>query len=120
MPAGEVAADFAQAFALPGTWTSLDPSGIEFVADTGELTFPQHPLGIAFNEVEVTYTAGLDPLPDAVKLACAQIVRNAQSTPALNVRAGTLDRMRLEYFADSLLDGDVRRLLAPFVAQKVG
>jgi hypothetical protein len=38
----------------------------------------------------------------------------------LNVRAGTLDRMHLEYFSDSLLDQSVRGLLAPFVAQKVG
>jgi hypothetical protein len=47
-------------------------------------------------------------------------VRNAQATPALNVRAGNLDRMHLEYFADTLIDQNVRALLAPYVAQKVG
>jgi len=55
-----------------------------------------------------------------VKAACAQIVRNAQSTPALNVRRGRLDRMYMDYFSDSLLDDTVRELLAPYVAQKVG
>jgi hypothetical protein len=64
--------------------------------------------------------AGLDPIPGGVKCACAQIVRNAQATPALNVRANRLDQMSMEYFADSLIDGTVRKLLAPYVAQKVG
>jgi hypothetical protein len=55
-----------------------------------------------------------------VKVACAQLVKNAQAMPALNVRKGFLDRMRLEYFAEALLDQSVRALLAPHVAQKVG
>jgi len=67
----------------------------------------------------VTYNAGLSVVPAPVKAACAQIVRNAQATPALNVRAGSLDRMHLEYFSDTLLDPTVRKLLAPWVAQKL-
>jgi len=117
--AGDFAADVAQTFNLPGAWTSLDPAAIEWCAETGELTLPANALGLTFNEVEVTYNAGLTAIPDALKFACAQIVRNAQATPALNVRAGALDRMRLEYFADSLLDANVRALLAPYVAQKL-
>jgi hypothetical protein len=118
--ANELAADVAQAFGLPGAWTTLDPAGFDVRAETGELTLPPNALGLIFNELEVTYTAGLAKIPDAVKFACAQIVRNAQATPALNVRAESLDRMRLEYFADSLLDANVRALLAPYVAQRVG
>jgi hypothetical protein len=57
-------------------------------------------------------------VPDAVKYACAQIVRNAQATPAVNVRSGHLDRLRMDYFEPDLLDATVRALLAPFVAQK--
>jgi len=118
--AGELAFDAAQAFSLPGTWTDLDPSAIDFFAETGELALPLNPLGLWYSELEVTYTAGLDVLPDAVKTACAQIVRNAQATPALNVRVGRLDRVRLDYFADTLFDQNVCALLAPYVAQKVG
>jgi hypothetical protein len=59
-------------------------------------------------------------IPDPVKFACAQIVRNAQATPALNVRIGRVDRMRMDYFSDSLIDQNVRSMLAPYVAQKVG
>lgn len=114
----EFVSDIAQAFALPGAWTALDPASLDCDCATGELTLPMHPLGLGFNEVEITYHAGLPEVPDAVKHACAMIARNAQSTPALNVRGATLDLMHLDYFADSLIDGDVRRLLAPYVAHK--
>lgn len=116
----ELAAEIAQAFGLPGTWTALDAASIDWFAETGEITFAAHPLGLGFNEVEVRYTAGLAAVPDAVKFACAQVIRNAQATPALNVRAGSIDRMHLEYFSDSLFDATVRALLAPYQAQKVG
>ncbi len=107
-------------FGLPGTWTNVDPAAIDVYPDTGELTLPLNAVGMGFSELDVVYMAGLELLPDGVKVACAQIVRNAQATPALNVRAGNLDRMRMEYFSDSLLDQTVRVLLAPYVAQKVG
>ncbi|MGH9579684.1 MAG: hypothetical protein ACRD2R_01715 [Terriglobales bacterium] len=116
----EFAGDFARAFALPGSWTTLDPAVIDFDPATGELALPQNALGLAYNEVEITYNAGLDVIPDAVKFACAQIVHNAQATPALTVRSGVLDRMHLEYFADTLVDQSVRAWLAPYVALKVG
>ena len=112
--------DVAQAFALPGTWSTLDPARLDYATDTGEITLPINSLGLPYNEVELTYTAGLVEIPDAVKFACAQIIRNAQATPALNVRAGNIDKMHLEYFSDSLFDGTVARLLAAYVAQKVG
>ena len=115
----DLLADVATAFGLPGDWTDLDVSSIDFDAATGELTLPRHPLGLGYNQIEVLYTAGHDPIPDAVKLACAQLVLNAQATPALNVRSGALDRMHIDYFGDSLISADVRTLLAPFVAQKV-
>ena len=119
-PGGELAFDMAQAFALPGTWATIDPTVMDFYAATGELTLPISRLGLWFSELEVTYTAGLGTLTDTVKVACAQLVRNAQATPALNVRGGNIDRMRLEYFSDSLVDQNVRALLEPYVTQKVG
>lgn len=117
---GDIGADAAQAFGLIGEWTPIDPALADVDAGTGEVTFPVHPLGLTYNEAEITYSAGWETLPAGVKSACAQIVRNAQATPALNVRANSIDQMRMEYFSDSLLDEDVRKLLAPHVAQKVG
>ena len=107
-------------FGLPDTWTDIDGNAVDVYEDTGELTLPVNALGLGFSEIDVTYTAGLEMFPDAIKVACAQIVRNAQAMPALSVRAGNVDRMHLEYFSDTLVDQTVRSLLAPYVAQKVG
>jgi hypothetical protein len=109
--AEELAADVAQAFSLGGAWVELDPSNVEWRAETGEITLVANALGLTFNEVEVTYTAGYVDVPAPVKAACAQIVRN--------VRSGALDRMQLEYFSDSLLDATVRELLAAYIAVRL-
>ena len=117
---GDLLADVATVFALPGTWVNLAPTALDFSTESGELSLPVNVLGLGFGELEVTYTAGLDTIPNAVKVACAQVVKNAQATPALNVQKERLDRMYLEYFSDTLIDQVVRSLLAPYVAQKVG
>ena len=77
-------------------------------------------LGFTFDELELTYNAGWATVPETVKHACAQIVRNAGATPALNVKMSKIDNLRVDYFRDSLIDASVREMLAPFVAQKVG
>jgi hypothetical protein len=117
-PFPEMSLEFALVFALPGSWTTIDPTTIDIWADSGELTFPVNALGLFFNEVDVVYNGGLATIPAGVKVACAQVVKNAQVTPALNVKSGKLDRMRLDYFGDTLLDDTVRSLLAPYVAFK--
>jgi hypothetical protein len=119
-PFDDLRLDVALMFGLPGTWTSIDPASIDFDTATGELTLPLNIVGLWFSEVDLVYNAGFSVIPDAVKYACAQIVRNAQATPAVNVKVGRLDRMRMDYFAPDLLDATVRSLLAPFVAQKAG
>jgi hypothetical protein len=117
----EMGWDAALAFGIPGTWADLNVADLDVFPATGEVTLPMNVLGWAFSEMEIVYTAGLDPFPDGVKVACAQLVKNAQATPALNVKRGVLpDRMQLMYFSDSLLDETVQALLAPYVAQKVG
>src|SRR5579862_2863211 len=117
-PFPELSLEFALVFALPGMWTTIDPSTIDIWQGSGELTFPVNALGLFFNEVDVVYNAGLATIPASVKVACAQIVKNAQVTPALNVKSGKIDQMRLDYFGDTLMDETVRSLLAPYVAQK--
>jgi len=77
-------------------------------------------LGLAFNEVAVTYTAGLATIGDDVKTACAQIVRNAQSTPALNASKTKIDTMQMQYFSSSLVDETVQAWLRPYVANRLG
>jgi len=113
-------AEIAWAFSLPGEWTMVDPALVDFVAETGELVFPLNILGLPYNEVEVTYTAGLALVPDAVLSACALIVKNAQATPGLNVKSSKVDTMAVQYFSSSLIDATVRELLAPWVAARLG
>ena len=100
-------------------WTGIDITTIDVAAD-GVLSLPAGLFGCAYSELEVTYTAGFAVIPDVVKVACAQIVRNAQATPALTVRTSSIDSMRMEYFSGSLLDADVQRMLQPFIAQRMG
>jgi hypothetical protein len=116
----DMAQQVAAAFSLPGMWINVDVTQMDYCSDTGEVSWLANPLGLQFQEIEVTYNAGFDTIPDPVKFACAQIVRNAQATPALNVKANTLNSMHLEYFADTLVDSTVQTMLAPYVAQKVG
>ena len=119
-PRQELAAEMASVFGLPGQWTALETASLDFDSSTGEVSLTGGLLWLPFNELEITYTAGLAEIPEAVKHACAALIRNAQATPALNVRLARLDQMQLEYFSNSLIDDTVRRLLAPYVAQKVG
>lgn len=116
----EMATEFAIAFGLPGTWIDLDLTNFDYFGDTGEVSWLPNPMGLYFDEMELTYTAGFTTAPDQVKFACVQLVRNAQATPALNVKEGYLNAMHFTYFADTLLDATVQAMLAPYIAQKVG
>jgi hypothetical protein len=115
----EFGLEIATAFGLPGAWSNLDVTTIDLYPEARELTFPANFLGLGYNEAEVTYTAGFVTVPVRVKVACAQIVKNAQATPALNVKLSKLDTMQMQYFAGTLIDADVQSLLKPFVAEKL-
>ena len=110
----------AAAFCSPGTWTAIDVSTLDVDGAMGEVRLPWNVLGVPYHEVEVTYTAGVAVATDALKVACAQIVKNAQATPGLNVKSSRVDTLQMEYFSDSLLDKQVQALLRPFVAERLG
>ena len=118
--ADPVREQIAWAFSVPGSWSALDVASVDVNEATGELTFPRNFLGIDYNEVEVTYTSGLVTVPDAVKVACVQIVKNAQATPAMNVKSSRMDTMQMQYFSGSLIDAQVQALLRPYVAERLG
>ena len=116
----EAMSEIVSAFALPGQWTAIDPNSVDCDPNTGELSLPWNVLGLPYNEVSVTYTAGLATIGDDVKTACAQIVRNAQSTPALNASKTKIDTMQMQYFSSSLVDETVQAWLRPYVANRLG
>lgn len=110
----------AWAFGLPGSWSTLDPATLDLNPVTQEVTFTANVLGIPWNEAEITYNAGFTDVPSVIKTACAQVVRNAQATPAMNVKGARMDTLQMQYFSGSLIDANVQQMLAPYVAQKVG
>lgn len=113
--------NIALAFGIPGTWVTFNVADLDAFPETGEVTLPINVMGWAFTEIEIVYTAGFETFPDKVKVACAQLVKNAQATPALNVKKNVVpDGMQIWYCSDSLLDATVQELLAPFVARRVG
>jgi hypothetical protein len=116
----EAMSEIVSVFALPGQWTAIDPTLLDFDPATGELTLPWNVLGLPYNEVQVTYTAGLTTIGDDVLSACAQIVRNAQATPALNASMSKIDTMQVKYFSSSLIDETVQEWLKPYVANRLG
>ncbi|HEY8996410.1 MAG TPA: hypothetical protein VIM60_00850 [Edaphobacter sp.] len=116
----DLRSQIATAFSIPGSWSEIDIAAVDVDFTTGELTLPCNFLGIPFNEAKVTYNAGFAEIPPPVKSACAQIVRNAQATPALNVRSSRIDTLEMQYFSGSLIDESVKLLLRPYVAERVG
>ncbi|HEY1767578.1 MAG TPA: hypothetical protein VGG26_07980 [Terracidiphilus sp.] len=112
--------EIAWAFSLPGQWTAIDPITVDCDPNTGELTLRWNVLGLPYNEVMATYTAGLASIGSDVMAACAQIVRNAQSTPALNASKTKIDTMQMQYFSSSLIDETVQAWLNPYVANRLG
>lgn len=110
----------ATAFGLPGEWVAIDPATLDVSLPTAEFRFAWNVIGLRYAEAEVTYVAGLTTMPEAVKVACAQIVRNAQATPGLNVRSTKMETLATQYFSDSLLDSQVRAILRPYVAERLG
>lgn len=112
--------EIASAFSLPGQWAAIDPGVVDYDANTGEISLPWNVMGLPYNEITVTYAAGLSTIGDDVKAACAQIVRNAQATPALNASKSKIDTMQMEYFSSSLVDQTVQAWLRPYLANRLG
>ncbi|WP_263411110.1 hypothetical protein [Terriglobus tenax] len=112
--------EVTRVFGLSGQWTEVDVTTVEIRPETGELRLPQSVLGQVFGEVEVIYTSGYPEIPSAIKTAVAQIVRNAEAMPALQVKSQKLDAMQVEYFSASLLDEMTKSLLRPYVAERLG
>ena len=115
----DVSLEFALVFSLPGSWTTIDPATIDIWGNERRVDVSSECAGTFFQRSGCgLQRRGWSRFRSSVKVACAQIVKNAQVTPALNVKSGKIDRMRLDYFGDTLVDDTVRSLLEPYVARK--
>jgi len=114
--------EIATAFGLPGTWSALDVTTLDLYPGPREVTLPATFLstGLGYNEVELTYTAGFVTAPPQILLACAQIVKNAQAIPALNVKSSKLDTLQMQYFSGDLVTDGIALMLAPYRAERLG
>jgi hypothetical protein len=63
--------------------------------------------------------AGFVTVPTQVSAACAQIVKNAQAIPALNVKSSRLDTLEMQYFSGDLIDDGVASMLLPYRAERL-
>ena len=99
----------------------LSIASVDVNMSNGELTFLQNFLGLNYNEAEITYTSGFVTVPVAIKVACAQVVKNAQATPADRMcdRTG-VDALQMEYFSGVLIDAQVQSLLAALRGGEAG
>ncbi len=116
---GTFITEVATAFGLPGSWAALDLTTVDLYPFAREVTFTRDFFGLGYNEVELTYMAGLVTVPDRVCVACAQIVRNAEAIPALNVKGSRLDTLAMQYFSGELIDANTAELLKPFRAERL-
>ena len=82
---------------------------------------PWNVLGLPYNEIAVTYTAGLaaigDDSEDGMRADCAECTVNM---PALNASKTKIDTMQMQYFSSSLVDETVQEWLRPYVRAGVG
>lgn len=107
-------------FGGPPSWEPFTPQANSIDPITGTLWIPAGVLLAYYTEVRVHYVAGWTyaTLPDDIKYAVAQLVFAQQQAPLIgNVRAQQAGGTRLEYFAASQLNDDIKSLLEPYRAR---
>lgn len=109
--------------AAPPDWAEFSLSACDINYETGAVTiFPGLPQS-GFNEARLRYVAGWQyaTLPEAIKRATANLVRNAIDSADLpgNVRMVKSGDAAMEKFRDSVLDADTVSLLQPYRSFRV-
>lgn len=108
-------------FGGPPAWEpfSLASSGID--PETGTIWVPSGVLLEYYTEVRVNYVAGWTyaNMPDAIKLACAQMISAMTAYPdfqAGNVSSLSAGDHKIQRFAGTVLDADMKRSLDSYRA----
>lgn len=107
------------AFGGPPTWEffPLNAAGVD--PDTGQFWVPAGVMLAYYSEINLWYVAGFAQanIPDAVKLACAQLVAALQDNPSdSNWKSYRAGDTQIQRFAASVMSDDTKRNLAPFRA----
>ncbi len=103
----------------PAQWVAIDVSACDYDPRTGEVWVPSGISLVRYNEIDITYTSGFDPLnmPKVIKQCCAALVKNALArgggtTGLLNI---SVPRSAGYGFSPELIDPTIARMLTPFV-----
>ncbi len=89
-------------------------------SETGDVWAPAGVMLEYYSEIKIRYVAGFsqDAIPQAVKLACAELIRAIANSPSVgnfkSVKAGDTGIQR---FTASSLDDDTKTALRPFAAR---
>jgi hypothetical protein len=108
-----------QAFGGPPMWIPIVIPASSWSSSTGEIWVPASLYMSYYSDVRIKYVSGYATVPDPVVRATAQIAVGLINTPNLGggLKMITAGDTRLERFAATTLDTDVKRLLDPFKAR---
>lgn len=108
----------ASFFGGPPSWTTIDPTMIDFDVQTGEIWIPAGLYLSQYTEVNVTYNSGYDPLnmPKAIKQAAAMLIRNflSRGGGTTGLRSITAAGTANVSFTPDLIDTTIDRMLDPY------
>lgn len=110
-------------FGGPPAWEAfpLENTGVD--SETGQVWVPAGVMLSYYSEVNLWYVAGFAQgnIPDAIKFACAQLVKATAGLPAVaangNVKSFKAGDTQIQMFAASLLNDDAKRELNPYRAK---
>jgi hypothetical protein len=107
------------AFGGPPVWVPFATPASSLNPDTGDLWVPAGTLLSYYTDIKMRYCAGWSAsgLPAQIKIACGMIVDAMSAAPmGPQIRRFNAGKTSIERFADSILDGDIKSMLRPYMA----
>lgn len=100
-------------FGAPG-FTDLDSSILDVDKEIGALSCGYSLFGAPYDELEVTYASGWNPIPDKVKVACGLLIGQLTGNPNSNVKSKRDFDFSIEYFGNSMITSEIAELLSEY------
>ena len=107
------------AFGGPPAWVPFFTPASSMNPETGELWVPSGTLLAYYTDIKMRYVAGWSfaNLPAQIKVACGLIVDAMATAPmGPQIRRFNAGKLQVERFADTVLDGDIKSMLRPYMA----
>lgn len=94
--------------------TEIPTNSLDVNRETGSFSCNGSAFGIPYTELEVEYTSGYDPIPEAVKVACGLLIEKLSAGFDQNVKLKKDFDFTIEYFGGGLVTPEIADLLAPY------